>query len=90
MPDQQQKETKDSIRLFFTGFLQVFFVACSTYMISREYYTGVFVVGFVISWLWTGNVKKVAFGGAWDRVTYASGAALGSVSGLLFSVVILN
>lgn len=78
------------LRLFGTGFLQVFFVACSTFMISRQFYTGVFLVGFAISWLWSGNVKKVAFGGPPDRVVYAAGAALGSVCGLLASSLLLS
>jgi hypothetical protein len=78
------------MRLFTTGFLQVFFVACSTYFISHENYIGTFIVGFAISWLWSSNVKKISFGGTTERVLYASGAAVGSLVGLLASVHVFS
>lgn len=78
------------MRLFTTGFLQVFFVACSTYFISHENYLGTVVVGFAISWLWSSNVKKISFGGVKERILYASGAACGSLVGLATSVHVFS
>ena len=69
--------------LFFRAFAQVALVSASTVFISTGNLVGTFVVGFGISWLWTGNVKKVAFGTKKERVAYAAGAACGSLFGLL-------
>lgn len=71
--------------LFLTGFLQVFFVAVNTYFISKGYYVGVLVCGFMISFIWSFNVKRVAFGSNKDRLIYATGAGLGSLLGLVVS-----
>ena len=73
------------ISLFVTGFIQVYFVAINTYFISKEIYVGVFVAAFMISFVWSFNVKKVAFGTTYDRVIYSLGATFGSVFGLYSS-----
>jgi hypothetical protein len=78
------------MKLFLTGFVQVFFVAVNTYFLSKIFYLGVFLCGFMISLIWSWNVKKVAFGTISDRVVYALGAAFGSVIGLLVSTLILK
>jgi len=54
------------------------------------FFLGVLVCGFMISFIWSYNVKKIAFGTFWDRLTYSSGAALGSVFGLYISTLILK
>jgi hypothetical protein len=81
---------RDSIKLFTTGFIQVFFVAVNTYFLSKEFFLGVFVCAFMISFIWSWNVKKVAFGTLTDRIMYASGAAFGSMFGLAVSTLILK
>ena len=81
---------RDSIKLFITGFVQVFFVAVNTYFLSKIFYVGVFFCGFMISFIWSWNVKKVAFGTMSDRVVYALGAAVGGLLGLLVSTLILK
>jgi hypothetical protein len=81
---------RDSIKLFITGFIQVFFVAVNTYFLSKIFYVGVFFCGFMISLIWSWNVKKVAFGTLTDRIVYALGAAFGSAIGLLISTLILK
>lgn len=68
--------------LFSTGFIQVYFVAVNTYFIANEMYLGVLIAAFMISLIWSFNVKKVAFGSTTDRVVYAFGATLGSLVGL--------
>lgn len=73
------------MRLFTTGFLQVFFVAVNTYFIGKEMYLAVFVVGCLISLIWTYNVKKVAIGSNTDRFIYTIGAGIGATSGLYAS-----
>lgn len=74
--------------LFLTGFLQVFLVVVNTYFISRNFWPGVIVCSFMISFIWSFNVKKVAFGNMADRVIYSSGACAGGSFGLLISTII--
>ena len=74
--------------LFITGFVQVFLVAMNTYFLSKEIYLAVMASSFMISFIWSYNVQKIAFGSNRDRITYAFGACLGSVSGLYFSSVV--
>lgn len=78
--------SKLHMELFFTGFLQVFLVAVNTWQISHEEYVGATIVAFFISFIWTYNVKKIAFGSMSDRVVYSVGAATGTVCGL-FTIV---
>ena len=75
------------MKLFITGFTQVFFVAINTYFLSKEFYIGVFICGFIISLIWSWNVKKVAFGTFKDRLFYALGAGFGSLLGLIVSIL---
>lgn len=81
---------RDEIKLFLTGFVQVFFVAINTYFLSKIFFLGVFTSSFMISFIWSWNVKKVAFGTFADRISYALGAAFGSTFGLLVSTLILK
>lgn len=75
------------MKLFTTGFVQVFFVAINTYFLSKEFYIGVFVCGTIISLIWSWNVKRVAFGSLRDRLFYSFGAGFGSIAGLLVSML---
>lgn len=72
--------------LFATGFLQVFFVAINTYFITQRNYIGVLIVSFAISFIWSFNVKRIAFGDTMDRVIYSFGAATGGLTGLMIGV----
>ncbi len=80
---------KDSLKLFSTGFIQVFFVAVNTYFLSKGFYLGAFICGTIISLIWSWNVKKIAFGTFKDRLFYAFGAGFGSLCGLIVSKLIL-
>lgn len=77
------------IKHFLGGLIQVILVTVNTFQIAIYAKTGTWialilipigVVGFLISFLWTFNVKGV-MGGMKDRVAYAGGAASGSVLG---------
>jgi hypothetical protein len=76
--------------LFFTGFIQVYFVAINTYFLAKEVYIGVIVASFMISIIWSFNVKKIAFGSIKDRIIYSIGAMIGSVLGLYQSSKIIE
>jgi hypothetical protein len=79
---------KGRIALFLTGFLQVTLVAMNTWFISHKQVVPMVVTGFGISFVWTLNVKKVAFGDWWDRVIYASGAMTGTLTGYLIATTL--
>lgn len=84
------KTLKDRLVLFLTGYSQVFFVAVNTYFLSKEIYIGVLISAFIISMIWSFNIKRIAFGSTKDRLAYAIGASLGSVVGLYFSTIIAS
>jgi hypothetical protein len=75
------------MKLFITGFVQVFFVAINTYFLSKEFYLGVFICGVIISLIWSWNVKKIAFGSFRERLLYSLGAGFGSLFGLIVSIL---
>ena len=74
----------DRIKLFTTGFTQVFLVVLNTYFITREFLFGILACGFLISFVWSHNVKKVAFGSELDRIIYSLGAMTGSILAFYF------
>lgn len=65
-----------------TGALQVMFVAANTVFVSRHDLLAAFATSFMISLIWTFNVKRVAFGDNYDRIAYAGGAAFGCAVGM--------
>lgn len=74
-----------NFHLFITGFVQVFFVAINTFFLAKELYLGVMFASFMISLVWSFNVKKIAFGSFRDRIIYSLGATCGSLFGLYLS-----
>lgn len=79
---------KDRAWLFVTGYVQVLLVALNTWQLSHNKLLGAAIGGFLISYIWSWNVKKVAFGSHTDRVIYSIGAAFGTMSGLLVATVL--
>lgn len=69
--------------LFFSGFMQVFSIAINTYCISKEIWLFMVPSGFLISFLWTYNVKKISLGNMKDRLLYTLGAVMGNIVGVL-------
>lgn len=64
-------------------------VAVQTVFLANSIYLGVIIVGFGISYVWTWNVSKVAFGSNNDKLIYAFGAACGSILGLLTTKIFI-
>ena len=79
---------RQSIPLFITGFLQVLFVTMSTYFIANNMIFGATLSGFMISIIWTFNVKRIAFSRMIERVVYAVGASLGTAAGYILGKLI--
>ena len=82
--------TKNNIALFFTGFLQVFFVSVNTCFLAKEIYVGVLFAAFSISMIWSYNIKKIVFGTFTERIVYSLGATAGSLLGLYTSSYLIN
>lgn len=79
---------KDKLKLMFTGFLQVFFVAVNTYFIANLFYIGIAIVAFMISIIWSFNIRKIVLGSTSERVFYSLGATIGSLLGTYISQLI--
>lgn len=77
--------TKKNWKLFLTATCQVTFVAMNILFISNHRIIPMLITGFMISLIWTFNIKKVAFGGITDRIVYSTGAMLGTGLGYLIS-----
>ena len=86
----ENKTNSNRISLFFTGFVQVYFVSVNTYFLSKEIYLGVLIAAFMISIIWSFNVKRIAFGTTTDRIFYSLGATAGSLFGLWSSSFIVK
>lgn len=71
--------------LFLTGMLQVTFVAMNVTFISKGLIIPMLITGFMISLIWTLNVKRIAIGNWLDRLTYANGAMFGTGIGYFIS-----
>lgn len=76
---------KEKIKLFSTALLQVSCVSMGTVFISKGMIIPMLITGFLISFIWTLNVKKAAFGDYLDRITYATGAMFGTGAGYYLS-----
>lgn len=81
--------TPSRLKLLGTGFVQVVFVAMNTVFIAHHALLSNFLTGFAISYVWSWNVKRVAFGDHGDRLAYAIGAAVGSVTGTVLAGLVL-
>ena len=76
---------KDRCSLAFTGFLQVIFVSMNTIFITSGAWIALIITSFCISFLWSGNVRRIAFGDMLDRIVYATGAAVGCGVGVVLA-----
>lgn len=77
------------MKLFLTAFLQVFLVAANTLFISKVFYIGIAIAGFLISFFWTYNVKRISIGSLSDRLYYCFGAMSGGLLGVFIANKIL-
>lgn len=77
------------MKIFLQSFFQVGLVAINTMLIAKGYIVGVFIVSFLISLLWAFNVSKVAISTLNQKLTYALGAGIGAVCGLLIIKTII-
>ena len=73
------------MKLFFYSYLQLALVSISTILITKHLYFGIFIVGSLISFLWTFNVSRIAVSTIKQKITYSLGAGTGAVCGVLIT-----
>jgi hypothetical protein len=73
------------MRTFFQSFLQIGLVSISTILITKHLYFGIFIVGSLISFLWTYNVSRIAVSTMKQKIIYSLGAGTGAVCGVLIT-----
>ena len=76
---------RSALQLFAQGIVYVGLQAANVVQLAKHHYVGAFVVGFLISLLWSWNVRGVAFRSGWGGVVYAAGAAVGTIAGLFLA-----
>ncbi len=81
---------RKNIYLFGVCYIQVLLVTINIWQITHSEYIGMFIVGFLISFLWTVNVKTIAVSTFENRIFYSLGGACGCISGSLLSSYIYD
>lgn len=81
---------REEYSVFLTALFQVFFVAMQPLFIVHNKIIFMLITGFLISLIWTFNVKKVAFGTWRNRIVYSTGAMIGTGLGYFISRLIVS
>lgn len=79
----------ERLALFTTAFVQVLLVSLNTILLAHKQIASSIAVAGLISYVWTFNVKRAAFGSHWDKIIYSLGAACGSGVGIYLAGLIL-
>jgi len=70
------------MKLFFTALVQMILVGAQTIFVLRLFWPGIIIGSFGISFIWTYNVKRIAFATIKDRLVYSFGATTGVIIGV--------
>lgn len=76
------------MKIFITAFLQVLFVSANVYMIANNHIIGIAICSFLVSYFWAINVKKISISRKKEKLLYALGAMIGSITGVFVSSLI--
>jgi uncharacterized membrane protein len=85
---KERKNLMSNISIFALGAVQVALVSLNTYQIANRHWVSAFIVGFLISFVWTFNVRSIVFGGLSGQLIYALGASFGTIVGLGIGVLL--
>ena len=72
---------RSKLTIFGTALAQVLFVTLSTVFIANSLFVHALFSSFMISLIWTFNVKRIAFSTITERFIYALGATTGTAIG---------
>ena len=88
-PREHKPINTERATLFTTAFVQVLLVSCNTVLLAHNKTALSIAVAGLISYVWTFNVKRAAFGSHWDKIIYSLGAACGSGVGIYLARLFL-
>jgi hypothetical protein len=74
---------KEHFKLFMSSTVQIFLVSCNTYLIANSFVIPSFFVGFLLSFIWSYNIKRIAISTQKERIIYCLGAGTGTSLGVL-------
>ena len=74
-----------NLTTFLYAYIQVALVCLNTWQIANEKVLGAIVVGFLISLVWCFNTQRAAFSNLRIKLIYATGACLGTATGIKIS-----
>jgi hypothetical protein len=78
------KKKQHLVSIFFSSSLQIFFVSVNTILISKEMIIQAGICGFLLSLVWTFNIKRIGIASWGERISYCLGAGIGTSSGIIF------
>jgi len=73
------------IRTLLYAYTQVMLVVINTWQVAHQKFFEAIIVGFLISLVWTFNIKRIAFGEWKTRLTYCLGSSLGTACGFIIT-----
>jgi xanthine/uracil/vitamin C permease (AzgA family) len=76
---------KNFLILFCSSFIQLFLGAYNIWQIANDLPIQVTIVGFLIAFIWTFNVKRVSVSTMPERIVYSIGAGIGTTLGMIFA-----
>jgi hypothetical protein len=74
----------NNIKLFFSAMLQIFLVSTNTYLVANGFMLSAGIIGFLLSWVWSWNIKRIAISSNTERFIYCLGAGIGTTLGVAF------
>ena len=80
----------NNLATFFYAWAQVTLICLNTWQIANSKFVGALIVGFLISLVWTFNVRRAVLGCWKTRLIYCVGASCGTATGLSLSLIIYN
>jgi hypothetical protein len=83
-------DLRAKLNIFATSFLQVMFVSMNVVFISKDFLFCLLTTGFLISFIWTYNVKRVVFGDIYTRLIYSTGASIGTGAGYFLAKYLIT
>jgi hypothetical protein len=79
------KKYKNYFVLFSTSFFHLFLGAYNIWLIANNLPFQVTMIGFLIAFIWSYNVKLISVSSLWERLVYSLGAGLGTTCGMIFA-----
>ena len=76
------------LKIFLSATLQIFLVSVNTYLISHSFVLEAGIVGFLLSLVWSYNIRKIVISSTSERLVYCLGAGVGTSLGVLLMKIL--